>query len=89
VLFGTARSPHATTLYSLYAAHIATLVWTIAQGNEPRRNVIVGLALKGKDGGDNMFGIDEEDRSTFKEIMAMIVDLTTTSKRQTEVETGV
>jgi proteasome assembly chaperone 3 len=54
------------TLYSLYAAQIATLVW-LAIGGEPR-SVVVGIALR-KSRGDEDGELGEDEQQTFHGVM--------------------
>ena len=72
-LFGSAPSVHASTLYALYASHIATLVWS-SERSESRRNVIVGLALRDLGSDKNSTTLSEEERVTFKGVSKMILD---------------
>ncbi|KAL5534277.1 hypothetical protein ACEPAG_739 [Sanghuangporus baumii] len=78
-IFGSAPSAHLTTLHSLYASHIATLVWTMtAQSEETgkRRDVIVGLAFKNsQDVSAHDTGLSSGEQTTFKGVMSMIVAL--------------
>lgn len=64
------------TLHSLYAAQIATIVWTAESdgGLEgERRNVVVGIALKKSDEGDDE-GLSERERNLFVGVMEMLRD---------------
>ena len=54
------------TLYSLYAAHIATLVW-LAIGGEPR-SVVVGIALRGSRRHEDR-ELGEDEQQTFRGVM--------------------
>lgn len=72
-LFGSAPSMHASTLYALYASHIATLVWS-SERNESRRNVIVGLALKELNSDKISTALSEEERTTFRGVSKMVLD---------------
>lgn len=57
------------TLYSLYAAQIATLIW-LAIGGEPR-GVVVGIALqRSKEHEEG--GLGEEDQQTFREVLGAL-----------------
>jgi hypothetical protein len=57
------------TLYSLYAAQIATLLWLTIRG-EPR-SVVVGIALRiSKTHGEGE--LSEEDQQTFRAVMAAL-----------------
>lgn len=64
-IFGSAPSAHMQTLYSLYAAQIATLVW-LTIGGEPR-SVVVGIALE-----KSKKHTDEEEQHTFRGVMAAL-----------------
>lgn len=73
-LLGTALSEHMQTLHSLYAAQIATIVWaTESDGllEVNRRNVVVGLAFRRSDGGDDG-ELSQKSRETFLEVMDML-----------------
>ncbi|KAN0077097.1 hypothetical protein V8E55_010952 [Tylopilus felleus] len=68
-IFGSAPSVHMHTLYSLYAAQIATLLWLTIRG-EPR-SVVVGIALRiSKTHGEGE--LSEEDQQTFRAVMAAL-----------------
>ncbi|EJD03995.1 uncharacterized protein FOMMEDRAFT_155118 [Fomitiporia mediterranea MF3/22] len=80
-LFGSAPSGRIATLHSLYATHIATLVWTMnstdkAADNGDRRNIIVGLALKKQvdDRGDSAV-LSEREQAIFRGVIKTIVEL--------------
>jgi len=65
------------TLHSLYAAQIATIVWTAESDGlleVDRRNIVVGIALRKSDGGDGG-GISPEDREVFVGVMDMLREL--------------
>lgn len=65
------------TLHSLYAAQMATIVWTAeAQGpfEVSRRGVIVGLALR-KSGVVGDVGLTESEKATFRGTMSMLQEL--------------
>ena len=64
------------TLHSLYAAQIATIIWTAESEGTlevDRRNVIVGIALRKSEGGDND-GLSEQERNLFAGVMEMLRD---------------
>lgn len=64
------------TLHSLYAAQIATIIWTAeSEGvlEVDRRNVIVGIALQKSEGGDSD-GLSEQERNLFVGVMEMLRD---------------
>jgi len=79
-LLGSAQSDQVGTLQSLYASHIATMIWT--QGmqvggvmdNGDRRSVIVGLALKPSPKSDEGEGLNDATRNTFKGVMKLVLD---------------
>ena len=73
IIFGSASTVHASTLYGLYASHIATLIWTAEKG-EGRRNVVVGLALKNINSEKDTSMLSDEERTTFKGVLNMILD---------------
>jgi len=54
------------TLYSLYAAQIATLIW-LTIGGEPR-GVVVGIALQRSKGHEEE-ELGEEEQETFREVL--------------------
>ncbi|KAJ7111539.1 hypothetical protein C8R43DRAFT_903991 [Mycena crocata] len=76
-LLGNAPSEHLRTLHSLYAAQIATIIWTAGSSNPlevSRRSVIVGIALrKSESSGDE--GLTENERSVFTGVMSMVSEL--------------
>ncbi|KAH0827178.1 hypothetical protein J3R83DRAFT_4870 [Lanmaoa asiatica] len=65
-IFGSAPSAHMQTLYSLYAAQIATLVW-LAIGGEPR-SVVVGIALQ-RSNRRTEGELGKEEQQTFHAVM--------------------
>ena len=74
-LFGHAPSTDHQTLYSSYAAHIATLVWTserYAQIGLSRTPVVVGVALKAP---RSLERVPDEDRATFLQIMDLVREI--------------
>ncbi|KAJ6496751.1 hypothetical protein C8R47DRAFT_972987 [Mycena vitilis] len=76
-LLGNAPSLHIQTLHSLYAAQIATIVWTSASSNPlqvSRKSVIVGIALRKSDSPDDE-GLTENERSVFAGVMSMVLEL--------------
>ncbi|KAF8077878.1 hypothetical protein FPV67DRAFT_1557318 [Lyophyllum atratum] len=76
-LLGSAPSEHVHTLHSLYAAQIATIVWTEGAfgslGNF-RKSVIVGLALRKSDGANNE-GVTEKEKDVFQGVMSALHEL--------------
>lgn len=54
------------TLHSLYASHIATLIWMTIGGGP--RSVIVGIALR-RSKGHEAEELGEEEQQTFRGIM--------------------
>jgi len=76
-LFGSAQSEHMQTLHSLYAAQIATIVWT-AESEGPlevvRRNMVVGIALRKSDGTSDGNGLSQQEREVFVGVMNMLRD---------------
>ncbi|KAI9446359.1 hypothetical protein H4582DRAFT_1804711 [Lactarius indigo] len=71
-LFGHAPSSDHQTLYSSYAAQVATLVWTserYAQIGSPRTPVVVGVALKAPRSSERD---PDADRATFLQIMDLV-----------------
>ncbi|KAI0065402.1 hypothetical protein BV25DRAFT_1798433 [Artomyces pyxidatus] len=75
-LLGHAPSPDAQPLYSLYAAQIATLVWTAETERgliaPSRPSVIVGLALRKAGQGEDA---SNADTTVFHGVMDMVRDL--------------
>ncbi|PPR03619.1 hypothetical protein CVT24_007736 [Panaeolus cyanescens] len=70
-LLGSASSEDLQTLHSLYAAQIATIIWTDElnrKGDDSRRSVVVGLALAKVDD-------DEKIREVFQSIMSMLLEV--------------
>ncbi|KAI5123616.1 hypothetical protein M0805_003432 [Coniferiporia weirii] len=77
-LLGSPPSQHIATLHSLYASHIATLVWTLSSrsGDGERRCVITGLALKKHPAvDDDGASLSVGAQNTFKGVMEMIFEL--------------
>ncbi|KAF9013888.1 hypothetical protein BDQ17DRAFT_1341680 [Cyathus striatus] len=80
-LFGRPPTEHIQTLHSLYAAQIATIVWTEESQGElesMRRSVVVGLALQKSESGADM-GLTESERRVFNGVMCMVQDLLSSS----------
>lgn len=76
-LFGNAPTEHSQILHSLYAAQVATLIWTeeAASGlGQERRPIIVGVALK-KGGENEGETLSEHDRMVFREVMTIVRSL--------------
>ncbi|KAJ7632698.1 hypothetical protein FB45DRAFT_913203 [Roridomyces roridus] len=76
-LLGNAPSQHLQTLHSLYAAQIATIIWTAGLGNPlevSRKSVVVGIALRKSDAGSDGTLTDKE-RSVFAGVMSMVQEL--------------
>lgn len=75
-LLGNAPSEHMRTLHALYAAQIATIVWT-EESKGPldvaRRGVVVGLAFRQSDAGD--IGLSESEKIVFLGVMSMLQEL--------------
>lgn len=72
-LFGSTPTAHLQTLYSLYAAQIATLIWCHNLDGY-RRSVVVGLALR-RIGGTDDGEIAEQERDVFGKVMSMVYDV--------------
>jgi proteasome assembly chaperone 3 len=68
-LLGAAPSEHLRTLYSLYVAQIATIVWAGAAEWELRKSIVVGLALARQKGES-----DEEEIAVEREIFRGIME---------------
>lgn len=74
-LLGSAPSEHMHTLQSLYAAQIATILWTegVDESIETsRRSVVVGLALCKSDGDA---GVTEQEKYIFQGVMSALREL--------------
>jgi len=74
-LLGGSSSEHMQTLHSLYAAQIATILWTHESQTalEPsRRSIVVGVALRGRDGDADA---DKRERAVFEGVMSMLQEL--------------
>ena len=74
-LFGHAPSSDHQTLYSSYAAQVATLVWTserYAQGGSSHAPVVVGVALKAPRSSER---VSDTDRATFLQIMDLVREI--------------
>lgn len=79
-LFGNAPSSDHQTLYSSYAAQIATLVWTSerqGQAGSPHTPVVVGVALKSPRSSE---GPTCTDRATFLQVMDLVRDALGTAR---------
>jgi len=79
-LFGNAPSPDHQTLYSSYAAQIATLVWTSEQNGRigsSRNPVVVGIALKLPLSSESPSGTD---RATYLQVMDLVRDALNTAR---------
>jgi len=79
-LFGHAPSSDHQTLYSSYAAQIATLIWTserYSQIGSSRTPVVVGVALKLS---RSVEGLSSTDRATFLQVMDLIRELLSTPR---------
>jgi proteasome assembly chaperone 3 len=76
-LFGAAPSERIQTLHSIYATHVATLVWVSEAESivpAPRRPVIVGIALKllREENSDEAY---ERDKDIFNAAMKLLREL--------------
>jgi len=74
-LFGHAPSSDHQTLYSSYAAQVATLVWSserYAQVGSSRTPVVVGVALKAPRSSER---VSDADRATFLRIMDLVREI--------------
>ena len=74
-LFGHAPSSDHQTLYSSYAAQVATLVWSserYAQVGSSRNPVVVGVALKAPQSSER---VSDADRRTFLRIMDWVREI--------------
>lgn len=74
-LLGSASSEHIQALYSLYAAQIATIIWTEEEktGLDSRKSVVVCLALSKVDGEAEEVKLLEKE--VFQGVMTMIYEL--------------
>ena len=71
-LFGNASSPDQQTLYSSYAAQIATLVWTSERDGQigtSHNPVVIGIALKPPPSSERP---SDTDRATFLQVMDLV-----------------
>lgn len=76
-LLGNAPSQHLQTLHCLYAAQIATLLWTAGATNPlevSRKSIIVGIALRKSDTQDDQ-DLTENEKSVFAGVMSMVLEL--------------
>ena len=74
-LLGGSSSEHMQTLHSLYAAQIATIIWTHESQTAleaSRRSIVVGVALCGRDSDANA---DKRERAVFEGVMTMLQEL--------------
>lgn len=78
-LLGSSSSDHQHTLHYLYASQIATIVWTAEGGGAlagPRRDVIIGLALrKSAPSPDDEGSLSEAERETYNAIMLLLQEI--------------
>ncbi|KAF7304822.1 hypothetical protein MKEN_01196300 [Mycena kentingensis (nom. inval.)] len=73
-LLGNAPTPHMQTLHSLYAAQIATIMWTTASPLDvTRRSVVVGIALKPSQSDDET--LSQRERDVFAGVMSMVAEI--------------
>jgi len=74
-LLGTAPSEHTQVLHSLYAAQIATIIWTEEAkiGLDGRKNIVVGLALSKVDG--EVDEVNLLEKTLFQGVMTLIYEL--------------
>ncbi|KZT70142.1 hypothetical protein DAEQUDRAFT_709031 [Daedalea quercina L-15889] len=76
-LLGSAPSEHMQTLHSLYAAQIATVIWTeeVQEFMEAeRRPIVVGLALR-KSTETGGLSLTDQERKVFHGVMEMVREL--------------
>ncbi|GJE87142.1 hypothetical protein PsYK624_032250 [Phanerochaete sordida] len=74
-LLGNAPTEHLQTLHSLYAAQVATLVWTSSADGlvgDSRRAIIVSIALRPVPGAEGGESLSEHERRMFHGIMAVV-----------------
>jgi hypothetical protein len=79
-LFGNAPSPDQQTLYSSYAAQIATLVWTSERDGQigtSHNPVVVGIALKPPRSSEKP---SDADRATFLQVMDLVREVLNTAR---------
>ncbi|KAL1676985.1 hypothetical protein EV122DRAFT_215118 [Schizophyllum commune] len=78
-LLGSSSSDHQHTLHYLYASQIATIVWTAEGGGAlagPRRDVIIGLALrKSAPSPDDEGSLSEAERETYNATMLLLQEI--------------
>ncbi|KAI0649215.1 hypothetical protein C8Q79DRAFT_949442 [Trametes meyenii] len=77
-LFGSAPTERIQTLHSLFASHIATLVWTLEEANAleaDRRAVVVGIALAKPPQPSQSSELSTHDRAVFRGVMDIIREL--------------
>ncbi|KAI0780676.1 hypothetical protein BD413DRAFT_463174 [Trametes elegans] len=77
-LLGGAPSERLQTLHSLYASHVATLVWTLEEASvieANRRAIIVGISLAKSPASSHPIEISAHDRTVFRGVMTMVREL--------------
>ncbi|KAF7294870.1 hypothetical protein MIND_01024900 [Mycena indigotica] len=74
-LLGQGPSQHMQTLHSLYAAQIATIIWTASSNplDVTRKSVVVGIALQRTSSDDE--NLTAHERNVFGGVMKMILEL--------------
>jgi len=70
-LLGHAPSTHEASLYDIYTAQIASLVWTCKEERE-RRAVVAGIALKRPQADPGKDELIEQERRVFVQVMEMV-----------------
>ncbi|KAL8277953.1 hypothetical protein RQP46_009585 [Phenoliferia psychrophenolica] len=74
-LFGVPPNQHAAVLHELYAMQVGAIVFAPRDAGEEgfarSRPVLLGIALKGGKEGE---GVSEQERSTFGEVMEMVME---------------
>ncbi|TRM56245.1 hypothetical protein BD626DRAFT_441280 [Schizophyllum amplum] len=71
-LLGSAPSDHQRTLHHLYASQIATIVWVAESGGAlagPRRDVVIGLALRKAAVAEEDNTLSATERETYNAVM--------------------
>lgn len=77
-LFGVPPNAHAAVLHELYALQVGAIVFAPKDADGDAwagrsRPVLLGIALKGAQRGEDE-GVSDEERSTFGEVMQMVAE---------------
>ncbi|KAJ8078902.1 hypothetical protein PM082_013186 [Marasmius tenuissimus] len=84
-LLGHAPSEHTRILHNLYASQIAAIIWNTIPDDPgaqiPRKNVVVGIALRKTEANGDSSSPTEGERETFAGVMNTVQELLRRGKR--------